>query len=268
MIPYVETATSITVILNGKPRTILKTHAEFSNIKGKVVHQKFNNVTVDDINKMFDAVENAEEVFEKVNRQGRRKSKGLMIKIDAAKGEVYFEIDGKRHVMEQGLAIDFIKIAKAKKSNKILRTFITNIASNPNPETLDNLFSFIKRKELLLTLDGHFLAYKGVRLDYLDQHSGQFDNSIGKTVEMPRENVTLNRNISCSSGLHVGTFGYASTFSSKTMLVKVNPKDVVSVPFDYNGSKMRVCKYEVVDELTEKKPFKHEDIIDKPYYGK
>jgi len=30
------------------------------------------------------------------------------------------------------------------------------------------------------------------------------------------------------------------------VLVKVNPKDVVSVPVDYNNTKMRVCRYEVI----------------------
>jgi len=34
--------------------------------------------------------------------------------------------------------------------------------------------------------------------------------------------------------------------------VKVNPKDVVSVPYDYNYSKMRVCEYEVLREVEDK----------------
>jgi hypothetical protein len=33
------------------------------------------------------------------------------------------------------------------------------------------------------------------------------------------------------------------------MVCKVNPKNVVSIPADYNNSKMRVCEYEVIDEL-------------------
>jgi hypothetical protein len=33
------------------------------------------------------------------------------------------------------------------------------------------------------------------------------------------------------------------------MIVKVNPRDVVSIPSDYNDSKGRTCRYEVVGEL-------------------
>ena len=33
------------------------------------------------------------------------------------------------------------------------------------------------------------------------------------------------------------------------MLIKVNPRDVVSIPVDYNNSKGRCCKYEVVGEV-------------------
>lgn len=32
------------------------------------------------------------------------------------------------------------------------------------------------------------------------------------------------------------------------MEVKVNPADVVAVPTDYNGTKMRTCRFEVVAE--------------------
>ena len=32
------------------------------------------------------------------------------------------------------------------------------------------------------------------------------------------------------------------------MLVKVDPADVVSIPVDYNNTKMRCCRYEVIGE--------------------
>ena len=35
------------------------------------------------------------------------------------------------------------------------------------------------------------------------------------------------------------------------MIVKTNPKDVVSIPADYNNTKCRTCKYEVIGEYTE-----------------
>lgn len=42
------------------------------------------------------------------------------------------------------------------------------------------------------------------------------------------------------------------------MVCKVNPADVGSVPSDYNNSKMRVRKYEVIGEIGD--GFTHEDM--------
>ena len=33
------------------------------------------------------------------------------------------------------------------------------------------------------------------------------------------------------------------------MILKINPADVVSIPTDYNASKGRACRYEVIGEL-------------------
>src|SRR5690606_24725742 len=57
-----------------------------------------------------------------------------------------------------------------------------------------------------------------------------------------------NPNNTCSFGLHVACFDYAKGFGPRLIEVKVNPADVVCVPTDYNGTKMRVCKFEVIQE--------------------
>ena len=33
------------------------------------------------------------------------------------------------------------------------------------------------------------------------------------------------------------------------MIVKINPRDVVSIPTDYNNAKGRACRYEVIGEV-------------------
>jgi len=43
---------------------------------------------------------------------------------------------------------------------------------------------------------------------------------------------------------------YGTANGSRVMIVKVHPRDVVSVPTDYNFAKARCCRYEVVDEYT------------------
>jgi hypothetical protein len=130
------------------------------------------------------------------------------------------------------------------------KLFIQNLAQNPSKDSRKDLYGFLEACTLPITEDGHFLAYKKVKLNYTDCYSGTLDNHIGKIVEMPREKVNSNRNETCSTGLHVCSRGYLGHFSgNRVVVVKVNPKDVVSVPVDYANAKMRVCRYEVISEL-------------------
>jgi hypothetical protein len=130
------------------------------------------------------------------------------------------------------------------------KLFVQNLAQNPSKDSRKDLYGFLEACTLPLTEDGLFLAYKRVNQDYTDCHSKTFDNHIGKIVEMPREKVNPNRNETCSTGLHVCSRSYLGHYSGeRIVVVKVNPKDVVSVPVDYDNAKMRVCRYEVVSEL-------------------
>lgn len=127
------------------------------------------------------------------------------------------------------------------------------IATDPNlsSKIIDRLFLFLSKNDLNITADGKVLAWKVVRPDYLDKHSRTFDNSVGKVLEMPRNKVNDNDAAHCSYGFHVCSWGYLSSFASTgdpVMQVEVDIKDIVSIPTDYNGEKVRVCKYKVVAE--------------------
>ncbi len=52
----------------------------------------------------------------------------------------------------------------------------------------------------------------------------------------------------CSQSL-LSTWDYASTFGPKTLIVSVNPRDVVSVPKDCGYQKLRTCRYTVLDAV-------------------
>ena len=123
--------------------------------------------------------------------------------------------------------------------------FSKKLLDNPSFNSRQQLYKFLEHNGHPLTKDGNFIAYKGVRNNFTDCHTGNFDNSIGQVVEMDRNEVDDNPNNTCSSGLHVAAFGYADGFGSVLLEVEVNPQDVVSVPNEYNGEKMRVCKYKV-----------------------
>ena len=77
-------------------------------------------------------------------------------------------------------------------------------------------------------------------------HSGKFDNTPGRVHEMKRNDVDDDARVACSNGFHVGSLEYATGFGPKCVIVEVDPADVVSVPFDCDGQKMRVSKYRVV----------------------
>lgn len=127
--------------------------------------------------------------------------------------------------------------------------FLERLMANPSRRAVTELYSFLRHKSLPITDDGTFLAYKSVRSDYTDHHTGDFNNSIGNTLEMTRNNVCDDHNQGCSVGFHAGSLEYASSFGgadSVLLIVEIDPADVVSVPSDCNCQKLRTCKYTVV----------------------
>jgi hypothetical protein len=143
--------------------------------------------------------------------------------------------------------------------------FWENLEKNPSSKSVEELTQFLDYKELPITEDGCFLAYKGVREDYYSSHGntatkviegqvnscGQILNNVGAVIEVRRRDVDDNREMHCSHGLHCGSLEYARGFASRLVVVKVNPADVVSVPSDYDCQKCRVSKYEVVADFVE-----------------
>jgi hypothetical protein len=132
-----------------------------------------------------------------------------------------------------------------------LLKFWAKLKTNPSFNSRQMLFKFLEHNGHPITTEGNFIAYRAVRNDFLDKHTGKMDNSVGNVVEIDRSKVDDNPNNTCSHGLHVATMCYASTFGSgddKLLDVEVDPADVVAVPTDYNGTKMRVCRFKVVAE--------------------
>lgn len=165
-------------------------------------------------------------------------------------------IDKKK--LPDGVTKRVLPVLKANNFNlKPLFRLLENIEKNPEEFSRNELYLFLDHNDLPITSDGCFLAYKMVRNDYKDIYTGKIDNSVGKIVEMKRENVDKDRHRTCSVGLHFCSHeylshAYCSGGGKRLIVVKVNPADVVSIPSDYNNSKGRCWKYEVVDELESK----------------
>lgn len=145
--------------------------------------------------------------------------------------------------------------------NPLMR-FLDNLMDNPSKTAVTELYGFLEKSELPITEDGCFLAYKKVRGDYTSIHASpdgtHMDHRIGSAPEMPRNEVDDNRDVTCSTGLHFCSKSYLPEFGSysnkvgpdRIVILKINPKDVVSIPSDYNEAKGRACRYEVVAEYT------------------
>jgi hypothetical protein len=132
-----------------------------------------------------------------------------------------------------------------------LLKFWSKLKDNPSFNSRQMLYKFLEHNGHPITTEGNFIAYRAVRSNFLDKHTGTIDNAIGNIVEVKRSQVDDNPNNVCSHGLHVATMCYAQNFASgddKILDVEVSPTDVVAVPTDYNGTKMRVCCFKVVAE--------------------
>lgn len=133
--------------------------------------------------------------------------------------------------------------------------FAENVYQNPAEYAREELYEWLEKSDLPITEDGHFIAYKVVRDDYTDVYTGKFDNSPGQVVQLAgRHLVNPDRTQHCSYGLHfcskdyLPSFGYDSS-GRRVVLVKINPADVVSIPDDYNYTKGRTWRYEVLEEI-------------------
>lgn len=130
--------------------------------------------------------------------------------------------------------------------------FLENLMQNPSKNSVEQLWRFIEHHKLPLTEDGHLLAYKAIRSNFMDKYSGKINNSVGQVIKMDRNKISDDANHHCAAGLHVGGLKYSGPegwYSSNgdiCVIVKVNPKDVVCVPHDHDATKVRVCEYEVV----------------------
>lgn len=150
-------------------------------------------------------------------------------------------------------------IASAAKSEDptFLFRFWERLQLNPSWRSVQQVFPFLEHDGIPITEDGCFLAYKAVRPDYMDFHSGTVKNSIGSVHEMPRNQISDDPKEACHFGFHVGALSYAQSFGEsnrRIVICKVDPADVVCVPYDSAQRKMRVCRYEVTGHYAVKLP--------------
>ena len=220
----------VCAVINGQSYTIANDHPKYKQIIESIKQKDWDGfVNMVNISKQVE------------DYAGVEISDGALI----VNGEVIHNTLTKRIVSFMGQGLPFDPMLK----------FLSNLMSNPSKRAVDELYDFLEAGELPLTEDGCFLAFKNVRSDYKDIHSGTFSNKVGDVCEMVRNRVCDDKDQTCSAGLHFCSIAYLPSFSDsnggKTMILKINPADVVSIPSDYNNTKGRCCRYEVVAEYKE-----------------
>ena len=225
--PFIIQGNNVTVVIGNKPHTISKTHITYQKV--------IDAIKAGDWETVQNIIEPKKVVLD--FGQGRVSIKGETLYWD---GEQF----------NGTLAVRMINMLQEGFTIEPLVKFMENLMENPSKRSVDELYTFLEKNNLPITPDGHFLAYKRVRDDYKDCHSGTMDNSPGKVVEMPRYKVDDDKDKTCSSGLHFCSEGYLKHFGgARTVIVKINPRDVVSIPSDYDNTKGRACRYEVIGEV-------------------
>lgn len=247
-IPYTLSNESITVFAGGKMHTVLSGYRNFELLKE---HLKLSDHSLEVILRLVDR----EEVV--------RKSIGGS-KVEVLNGAVWYEGE----VIHNALTDKLLSLLDEGFDTTPWVRFLENLMQNPSFRSRECLFGFLENFNAPITPEGNFIAFKRIRKDYKDIHSGTMDNSVGAVVQMDRRKVDDDPQHSCSAGLHVCADQYLQHFAdaenSRTVVVEVNPANVVAVPYDYNFAKMRVCEYKVVEEI---EPTRIPEILDNQMYG-
>lgn len=127
-----------------------------------------------------------------------------------------------------------------------LSEFAKSLLTNPSWRSVQQTWAFLKGQGIGILPDGRIMAFKSVRRDLFDHHSGTICYEVGHTISMPRNQISDDPSLACHVGLHAGSYGYAKEFcrGSQPVILVVSfwPKDVVCVPHDAGSGKVRVCE--------------------------
>lgn len=249
-IPYVHTTNSITLIIDGIPSSISKDHKNFKLVLNKLDKSLYTS---------------SEEALNDVSfvtafNNTLTNSNAFYMDYSTDTPRVAIKVDGYPYALPFELQEEVLRINSAVGNLSPLAKFVVKLARNPYKDVADQLFRFIQVCGLTLTEDGDFLAYKNVRSDFKDIYSGTMDNSVGATVRMPRHAVEKDPDKTCAAGLHFAAWDYLSSYGKglKTVIVKISPTDVVSIPSDYNNMKGRACEYTILKEVEQPEELKYQ----------
>lgn len=228
MYPYIITRESVTVTVDSTPHIIRKDAVNYRDLVSALLAE--DESLIDRCLTLCGVVRNWFAKYPEIEVAGETlKYKGV---------DVPQSISDRIHAM----------ITSGDDPEVMIR-FWERLSRNPSWRSTQQLYTFLQHNNIPLTPEGKILAYKAVRSDWKDFHSGKIANNLGAELSMPRNQISDDPNEACHVGFHVGALAYAESFGDddRRMLVcEVDPEHVVSVPYDASAMKMRVCQYKVV----------------------
>lgn len=170
------------------------------------------------------------------------------------------------NIIEKGKSSDFlvklletlIDTNKATTTFNHLKLFIDNILNNTFISDKTLFLKYLLNNDYEITEDGCILAYKQIRKNYTSFFDSKTLHSPNTTLELAEYDIDSNR--ACGKGLHFGTKEYVTSLYNDegiTVCVKINPIDIIAVPYQNSIKKCRCRKYTVIRELDKK-----ENLID------
>lgn len=254
-IPHIINEKTITAIIDGEAKVVSSSHRNFAKIKKALITGDFDSVPnlIDEGNALVGiGGGDIQVVGGVVKYQGR---------------------DIPNYQAQKLLSM----LRDGRKDIEPFKNFICRLMENPSARAREEFARFMDFAELPFDSEGFVYAYKGLNSDYWSvrgnkntrvlkgkvNEQGQIYNGLGEEIEVDRRDVDDDPSHYCSQGIHLGSHLYATDWSrGKVVLCKFDPKDVVSVPLDCQGQKVRVCHYWVVSDFVNDKP------IDKPVISK
>ena len=249
MLPHIFNGNgTISIMIDGKMKPVDTAHGNYDAIKNAIIACQ------------WDIIPNLINIKEQV--EAAIQSSATAGKVTIENGEVFYN----NKAIHNTLTARIIDMARQGFDIGYMVKFLENLMKNPSYRAVNELYGFLESGSIPITENGTFLAYKKIRNDWTDIHSGTFDNSIGAVCEMPRNMVDEDSSRTCSAGLHVCSYDYLAHFSrdndDRVVICEINPADVVSIPADYNNTKMRVCKYTVIGEVED---YKESEILNNSF---
>jgi len=232
-IPAIVTESTVSVMVKGHMQVLGTTHPNYDKVRAALK----DGATEDQIESLINIAAAVEDFGE-----GR---------VTVEHGVVMYD----DHPLHNSMTNRIISMMREGFNVQPMILFLENLMENPDYRAVNELYGFMEKTDLPITATGMFRAYRMVDKDYKSFHANPDGthnvNTMGAVIEMLRNQVNPDKNDTCSDGLHFCSQNYLGFYGprGRVVVVEINPRDVVSIPVDYDNAKGRCCRYVVVDEI-------------------